>query len=86
MRTGLLYHRHSGYQPNRREPERLLASGLSRTYHTRSNSECNLWVQVDIRYGDDEVDNGLGLQSLFANLVQPYDVSLTLQEACLPCC
>ena len=36
---------------------------------------------MDVRNGDDETDNGLGLQSLPAYLVQSYDVSTTPPKA-----
>lgn len=65
----LLHDRDSRYQPDSRESQCLPAPGLPRNHHTRRNSKCNLRLQVDVRYGNDKVGNGLGLQSLLAYFV-----------------
>ena len=67
--TALLYDRHSGPQPDGRQPQCLPTSGIPRTHHTRSNPKRNLRLQMDVRYGNDKTVNGLGMQSLLAHLV-----------------
>lgn len=69
MIKGLLYYRHSRYQSDIRKPQCLLTSGLPRNHYTRRNPKCNLRLQMDVRYGNDQTGNGLVLQGLPAHLV-----------------